>query len=327
MNYKSIISCVCVCLTPTLASATTVWSADLVDDVAGGSWRMYVVTSQDELGLGITPTGIYIDSLLNGAIEPTALLTNTALTVRKGSGETFDVVSFDSLAFASLDALPDGTAFTLSAGYLFQSYVLLNTSVVCSEFGCDFAAYEYEGIVEPVGPSLITHLSPAVGDSMSLTAVATTAPVPPPVIDDTAMVADDAVIGNGSTVGAYTVIEKGVYVGGNSTIGSNVTISKDTHLGDNTVVGDGSTINKDVIAGDYLTVGTNVTIHKDVIIGVGVTIGDNSQIHSGTVIGNDVTIGQIGGGVGVFIGKNVTISNNVVILDGDTIPNDTMVTQ
>ena len=161
-----------------------------------------------------------------------------------------------------------------------------------------------------------------VGDFIRLNVIPT--PIPP-VIDETATVADDAVIGDGSTVGANTVIAKGVTVGENSTIGANVTINKDTQLGDNTVVGDGSTIHKDVIAGDNLTVGSNVIIHKDVIIGTGVTIGDNTEIHKGTVIGNDVQIGLIGGGVGVFVGNDVTIAASSVIGDGETIPNNTTV--
>lgn len=147
----------------------------------------------------------------------------------------------------------------------------------------------------------------------------------PPIIDDTATVADDAVIGDGSTVGANTVIAKGVSVGSNSTIGPNVTINKEAQLGDNTVIGDGSTIHKNVIAGDDLTVGSNVAIHKEVIIGARVTIGDNTVIHKGTVIGNDVTIGLVGGGSGVFIGKDVTILGGQTIGDTAVIPNNTTV--
>ena len=149
---------------------------------------------------------------------------------------------------------------------------------------------------------------------------------PPPIIDETAKVAPDADIGDGSTVGANTVIKKGVTVSEGSNIGTNATIHKDAQFGDSTVIGDGSTVHKDVIAGDDLTLGNNVTIHKDIMIGARVTIGDSTVIHKGTVIGNDVTIGQIGGGVGVFVGKNVTISSGAVILDGDTIPSGTMIT-
>lgn len=142
----------------------------------------------------------------------------------------------------------------------------------------------------------------------------------PTVIDETAMVADDVVIGDGSSIGEYTVIEKGVSVGSNSTIATNVAINKDTQLSDNTVIGDGSMINKDVTAGDNLTVGSNVTIHKDVVIGARVTIGDNTEIQADTVIGNDVWIGA-----GVFIGKSVVISSGQVIGDGEVIPNNTTV--
>ena len=144
--------------------------------------------------------------------------------------------------------------------------------------------------------------------------------LPPPVIDESATVADDAVIGDGSTVGAGAVIERGVVIGEGSTIGPNVTIKKDVTLGDNAVIGEGSTIGKNVMAGDDLTVGTNVTIHKDVVIGSNVTIGDNSQIHSGTVIGNNVVIG-----IGVFIGNSVTILGGQVIGNGEVISNNTTV--
>jgi acetyltransferase-like isoleucine patch superfamily enzyme len=145
-------------------------------------------------------------------------------------------------------------------------------------------------------------------------------PTTPVIIDDTATVADDAVIGDGSTVGANTVIAKGVTVGEDSSIGANVTVNKETQLGDNTVVGDDSTIHKNVTAGNDLTVGDNVTIHKDVVIGTGVTIGDNTEIHSGTEIGDDVWIGS-----GVFIGNNVTIPSGQIIENGEAIPNNTTV--
>jgi carbonic anhydrase/acetyltransferase-like protein (isoleucine patch superfamily) len=146
----------------------------------------------------------------------------------------------------------------------------------------------------------------------------------PALVDETATVADDAVISDGSTIGANAVIKQKVVVGIGSTIGADVTIDKETQLGGNSVVGNGSKISKNVVAGDDLTVGTNVTIHKDVVIGTGVTIGDNTEIHSGTVIGNNAMIGMLNGGIGVFIGNRATIGAGSSVGDGEVIPNDTV---
>ena len=145
-----------------------------------------------------------------------------------------------------------------------------------------------------------------------------------PVIDPSADVADDAVIGDGSTVGENANVETGVVIGNNSTIDANVTVNKDAELGDAAVVGEGSIVNKSVSAGNNLILGMNVVIDKNVMIGDRVIIGDNSRIGQGTVIGNDVQIGLIGGS-GVLVGKNVVVGSNQVVGDGETISAGTTV--
>lgn len=286
-----------VSLTPSVTSVAvneaftlTVQGTDFINDVSAGS----ILVSWDATAMSLTSTlanlaasasanGFPVDFNVNTIVP--GQLSATYATLGTVAGPTFNFFSMDFVGISPTSA----TTLVIETGY--------------------YGDWQ-DGSGVSVTP--VTY----VGASVEVNAV----PAPPPVIDDTATVAPDAEIGDGSTVGANTVINKEVSVGEGSTIGADVTINKETQLGDNTVVGDGSTIHKNVTAGDDLTVGSNVTIHKDVMIGERVTIGDNTVIHSGTMIGSDVLIG-----VGVFIGNDVIISSGETIADYTAISNNTTV--
>jgi len=119
----------------------------------------------------------------------------------------------------------------------------------------------------------------------------------PPGIHPTAVVADDAILGENVSVQPYAVIEPGVTIGSDCVIGAHSYI------------------------GHYTTLGNNVTFYPSVIVRERITIGNNVIIHPGVVIGGDgfgydkvdgkyVKIPQIGG---VIIEDDVEIGANSIV--------------
>jgi UDP-3-O-[3-hydroxymyristoyl] glucosamine N-acyltransferase len=82
-------------------------------------------------------------------------------------------------------------------------------------------------------------------------------------VHSTAVVADDVVLGEGVTVGAFAVIGSGSSIGARTIIGSHTSIGSDVTIGEDTIVH------------------THVSIYRRAIIGNRVTI------HSGAVLGAD----------------------------------------
>ena len=117
-------------------------------------------------------------------------------------------------------------------------------------------------------------------------------------IHPTAVISEDAQIGENVYLGPHVVISSGVHIGDNSKIFANCTIYEDSRVGNNTVI--------------Y----ANVSLYHHSII------GNECIIHSGTVIGSDgfghaplpdktyIKIPQIGN---VVIGDNVEIGSNCSI--------------
>lgn len=134
-------------------------------------------------------------------------------------------------------------------------------------------------------------------------------------VHPTAVIADDALIGEAVTIGANTVVASGVV------------IADGVHLGANVSVGEGVTIGKDT------KIYANVSLYHRI------SIGAECIIHSGTVIGSDgfgfaneagqwVKIPQLGAvqiGDRVEIGANSTIDRgaleDTVIADGVILDN------
>ncbi|MBM4143938.1 MAG: UDP-3-O-(3-hydroxymyristoyl)glucosamine N-acyltransferase [Lentisphaerae bacterium] len=122
-------------------------------------------------------------------------------------------------------------------------------------------------------------------------------PAPPPGVHPSAVVAPDARLGTGVSVGPLCVIESGARVGDRSAIGAGCYIGRDAALG------------RDGLLYPHVTVRERVTI------------GDRAIIHSGAVIGSDgfgyvleegawkkiPQIGVVTVGDDVEIGANVTV--------------------
>ena len=136
-----------------------------------------------------------------------------------------------------------------------------------------------------------------------------------PIIHNSAVIAQNVTLGDGTVIGKNTTVSSGVVTGQNVVIGNNCVIGANTVIGSNTVIGD------NVIIGSCCAVGTenfeyckekqgwskipvigNVHIHNDVIIGgnvviekgtIGTTvIGAFTHIENLVQIGHEVKIGQ-----------------------------------
>ncbi|MBY8292175.1 UDP-3-O-(3-hydroxymyristoyl)glucosamine N-acyltransferase [Vibrio fluvialis] len=131
-------------------------------------------------------------------------------------------------------------------------------------------------------------------------------------IAPSAVVADDAKLGNNVSIGANAVIESGV------------------ELGDNVIIGAGCFIGKNAKLGDHTKLWANVTIYHNVLV------GERCLIQSGTVIGSDgfgyanergewIKIPQLGS---VCIGNRVEIGACTTIDRGaldDTVIEDNVI--
>ncbi len=82
-------------------------------------------------------------------------------------------------------------------------------------------------------------------------------------IHNTAIIAENAVIGKGVFIGSFTCV------------------------GENSAVGDGTQIRAGAKIGDNVIVGRDCIIHPNVFIEDGCTIGDRVVLHSGVVVGAD----------------------------------------
>jgi len=122
-------------------------------------------------------------------------------------------------------------------------------------------------------------------------------------ISDLAYISKEAKIGNGVSIGHYSIVN------------------------DNATIGDETIIREQVYIGENVHIGKNCLIYPQVVILDDCRVGDNCIIHSGTVIGSDgfgflplqdntyQKIPQIGNVVienNVEIGANVTIDRSTV---------------
>jgi UDP-3-O-[3-hydroxymyristoyl] glucosamine N-acyltransferase len=153
----------------------------------------------------------------------------------------------------------------------------------------------------------------------------------PAEIHHSAVIAENARLGSGVFIGAFTC------VGENSIVGDNTQFRAGAKIGDNVRVGSNCVLHPNVFVEDGCTIGDNVILHAGVIIGAdgfGYVRDENSYIkfpQIGTVvIENDVEIGanscvdrgalgetRIGEGTKidnlVQIAHNVQIGNRVII--------------
>ncbi len=112
----------------------------------------------------------------------------------------------------------------------------------------------------------------------------------PTLIDPSAVIAEDVVIGNGFVVMAGTVINPGAKVGKGCIVNTSSSIDHDCAVGDYCHVSVGSHLSGTVMLGNYVRIGTdatvsnNVNICSDVVIGAGAVV-INDVKESGTFIG------------------------------------------
>ena len=155
---------------------------------------------------------------------------------------------------------------------------------------------------------------------------------PPPVLDEpgihpTAVVASDAVIGDGASIQPHAVISSGVRIGARSVIGAN------SFVGQESIIGSDTRIYPLVTIRERTVIGTRVIIHSGAVIGadgfgydfdsktgchVKIPHTGHVQIDDDVEIGANTTIdrGRFGRthiGMGAKIDNLVQIAHNVTI--------------
>ncbi len=133
------------------------------------------------------------------------------------------------------------------------------------------------------------------------------------MIDKTADIPDDVVIGQN------VVIEEGVRIGEGTVLGHNVVIRKDTIIGKNVRVDDNTVLGKlpmkaamsavtkekelkPLVIGDNVLIGANVVVYRGAVVGSNVLLADLSSVRE------DVEIGEF-----TIVGRGVTVENKVKI--------------
>lgn len=111
-------------------------------------------------------------------------------------------------------------------------------------------------------------------------------------IHPTAVIADDVVLGENLSIGAYAVIESG------SNIGNNCVLKSHVHVGHHVSIGENTTIHPHVTIYDNCKLGARVSIHASTVIGsdgFGYTFENGKHVkvpHVGhVVIEDDVEVG------------------------------------
>lgn len=82
-------------------------------------------------------------------------------------------------------------------------------------------------------------------------------------------------------------IHSSAVIADNASVGQDVFIGAYVCVGENSVIGDGAELRAGAKIGDSVRVGSRTVIHPNVFIEDGCTIGDNVIIHAGSVIGAD----------------------------------------
>ncbi len=102
------------------------------------------------------------------------------------------------------------------------------------------------------------------------------------VIHPSAVVASDAILGEGAQIMAGAVIQPGSRIGRNTIVNTNASVDHDCLIGDHVHLSPGVTLSGGVRVGDSVHVGTGATVIQ------GVTIGRNSLVGAGSVVVSSV---------------------------------------
>jgi UDP-3-O-[3-hydroxymyristoyl] glucosamine N-acyltransferase len=153
-------------------------------------------------------------------------------------------------------------------------------------------------------------------------------PLPEPGVHPAAVVADDAVIGEGASIGPFCVIESGAQIGARSVI------SAQCYVGRQAVVGEDSFLYPQVSLRESVRIGCRTVIHNGTVVGsdgfgysvdsagirtkipqIGIVqIGDDVEIGANVAI-DRARFGKTSIGNGVKIDNLVQIAHNVSIGD------------
>jgi len=148
---------------------------------------------------------------------------------------------------------------------------------------------------------------------------------PKPGIHPTAVIASDAAVGDGVSIGPYCVIEPGARVGARTILGASC------YIGHGSTVGDDCRFHPHVTLREYVTVGNRVIIHNGAVLGsdgfgyyrqgeawikipqLGVVIvGDDVEIGANTTV-DRARFGRTVIGKGTKIDNLVQIAHNVQV--------------
>lgn len=153
------------------------------------------------------------------------------------------------------------------------------------------------------------------------------------MIDSTAIISKDAVIGKNVKIGAFSIIHEGVEIGDNSSIGSYCEIglptalanSKSLLIGNNAnirshnVIYSGSSIGNDFNTGHYVSIRENTSIGKNCQIGSRGDIQGDCGIGNYTKMHADVHVGKLS-----EIGNYVWLFPEVLLTNDPTPPSETL---
>jgi UDP-perosamine 4-acetyltransferase len=105
------------------------------------------------------------------------------------------------------------------------------------------------------------------------------------VIHPSAILAADAVLGEGSQIMAGAILQPGVVLGANCIVNTGVRLDHDCRVGDHTHLAPGTVLSGDVQVGEGCHIGTGAIVIQ------GIRIGARAMIAAGAVITRDVESG------------------------------------
>lgn len=146
-------------------------------------------------------------------------------------------------------------------------------------------------------------------------------------IASTAIIEDDVFIGEGTTIGDYSIIRSGTRIGAGNIIGPHVVIGEApqdksyrgeisfVEIGDNNIIREFSSIHKATGEGEATKLGNNNFLMVNSHLGHNVVVGNNTTIANNTCLAGHVTVQDnvtIGGGAVIHqhcrIGKFVMLA-------------------
>lgn len=125
------------------------------------------------------------------------------------------------------------------------------------------------------------------------------------MIHETALMANDARVGSGTSIGAFVILGlngdqevEGTVLGPNGVVRSHTVIYRGTQIGAEVAVGHGVLIRENCTIGDGVTVGSHSVVEHSV------TIGDHVRLHSNCFVPEESILED-----GAWLGPGVIVTN------------------